>query len=139
MDRLEQMLVGHPNHKLVQKIVDGFHFGYSLKYNSPRLNRQPRNLPIVFTHSKDLWQSVMKEVNLGRMLSPFQVQPIFPLICSPVGMVEKKNSTAMHHITYLSHPQGSSINSFIAPEDAEMHYQSFDAAVHLVASQGKGA
>ena len=133
------MLVGHRNHKLVQRVVDGFHFGFSLKYNGPRLNRQPRNLPTVFTHSKELWQSVMEEVNLGRMLGMFQMQPIFPLICSPVGMVEKKNSTAMCHITHLSHPQGFSINSFIAPEDAEMHYQSFHAAIQLVASQGRGA
>ena len=54
-------------------------------------------------------------------------------------MVEKKNSTPMHCITHLTHPQGSSINSFIVPEDAEMHYQSFDAAFQLVASQGRGA
>ena len=101
------MLVGHPNHKLVQRVVDGFCFGFSVKYNRPRLNRQPRNLPTAFTHSKELWQSVMKEVNLGRMLSPFQVQPIFPLICSPAGMAEKKNSTAMYHIEHLSNPQGS--------------------------------
>ena len=52
MDRLEQMLVGHPNHKLVQRVVDGFHLGFSLKYNGPRLNRQPRNSPTAFIHSK---------------------------------------------------------------------------------------
>ena len=80
----------------------------------------------------------MKEVKLGRMLGPFQVQPNYLLICSPVGMVEKKNCMAMHHITHLSHPQGSSINSFIVPQDAETHYQSFEAAVQLVAHQGKG-
>ena len=80
----------------------------------------------------------MKEVNLGGMPHLFQMQPIFPLICSPIDMVEK-NSTTVCCITHLSHPQGSSINSFITPEDAEMHYQSFDAAVQLVASQGKGA
>ena len=54
-------------------------------------------------------------------------------------MVEKKNSTAMQHITHLSHPQGLSINSFIAPEDAETHYQSFETAVQLVACQGQGS
>ena len=75
----------------------------------------------------------MKEVKLGRMLGPFQVQPIYLLICSPVVMVQKKNSMAMHSITHLSHPQGSSNNSFIAPEDAETHYKSFEAAVQLVA------
>ena len=73
------------------------------------------------------------------MLGSFEVQPIFPLICSLVDMVDKKNSTAMHHITHLSHPQGSSINSFIAPEDAETHYQTFEMAVQLVAHQGQGA
>ena len=71
VDRLEQMLVGHPNCKLVQRVVDRFHFGFSLKYNRPRLNRQPRNLPTAFTYNKELSQSVMKEVNLGRMLGPF--------------------------------------------------------------------
>ena len=139
VDKLEQILEGHPNHKLVQRVVDGFRFGYSLRYNGLRVNRQPRNLPTAFTHSTELWQSMMKEVNLGRMLGPFKVQPIFPLICSPVSMGEKKNSTTMHRITHLSHPQGSSINSFITPEDAETHYQSFDVAVQLVASQGTGA
>ena len=71
------------------------------------------------------------------MLGSFDVQPLDPLICSPVSMVEK-NSMAMHCITHLSHPQGSSINSFIAPEDAETHYQTFEAAVQLVAHQGQG-
>ena len=35
VDRLEQILVGHPNCKLVQRVVDGFRFGFSLKYNGP--------------------------------------------------------------------------------------------------------
>ena len=138
VDRLKQLLQGHPNRKLVQKVVHGFQFGFPLKDNGPRVNIQPHNLRTAFTHSHQLWKSVMKKVSLGCMLSPFEVQPICPLICSPVGMVEK-NFTAVHHITHLSHPQSSSINSFIAPENAETHYQTFKAAVQLVAHQGKGA
>ena len=53
-------------------------------------------------------------------------------------MVEKKNSTAMHLFTHLSHPQGSSINYFIAPENVETHYQTFEAAMQFVACHGKG-
>ena len=139
MGRLKQLLQGHPNRKLIQKVVHGFWFGFSLKYNGPGVNRQPHNLPTAFTHSHQLWKSVMKEVSLGCVLGPFKVQPICPLICSLVGMVEKKNSTVMCHITHLSHPQGSSINSCIAPEDAETHYQTFEAAVQLVACHAKGA
>ena len=121
-DRLEQLLQGHPNGKLVQKVVHGLWFGFELKYNGPRVNRQSCNLPTAFTHSHQSRKSVMKEVCLECMRGPFEVQPFCPLICLLVSMVEKKNSTAMHCITHLSHPQGSSINFFMALEDAETHY-----------------
>ena len=96
VDNLKCLLQGHPNHKLVQNVVDGFHFGISLKYNGPRVSRQSRNLPTAYTHSDLLWQSVMKEANLGRMLGPFDVQ-------------------AMDHLPYhtFQSSSGSSINSFI--------------------------
>ena len=66
----------------------------------------------------------MKEVHLGQMLGSFPVQPIDPLIFSPVGMVEKQDSDKMHHITHLSHPRGQSVNAYIDPEDLQTHYQS---------------
>ena len=81
----------------------------------------------------------MKEVQLGQMISPFQVQPLYLLICSPVGMVLKKKSTTMRRITHLSYPLGGSVNSYIAPEDVQMHYQSFQDALQLVVSHRKGA
>ena len=72
------------------------------------------------------------------MLRPFPVQPLDPLICLPVGMVNKWDSQEMRHITHLSHLTGRSINAFIDPEDAQMHYQSFKA-VELVARAGQGS
>ena len=72
------------------------------------------------------------------MLGPFLVQLLDPLICSPVGLVEKWNSQ-MRHITHFSHPRGRSINAYIDPEDAQTHYQSFEAAVELVAQAGLGS
>ena len=72
------------------------------------------------------------------MLGPFLVKPINPLICSPVGMVEEKNSTDMHRITHLSYPRGASINSFINPEDCKTNYQMLDMALKLVAKYGQG-
>ena len=67
------------------------------------------------------------------------VQPLNPLICSPVGMVEKNNSTDMCRITHLSYPQGSTINSLIDPEDCKTNYQTLDMALKLVAKHVKGA
>ena len=78
----------------------------------------------------------MKEVHLGQIIGPFTDQPITPFICSLVGMVEKKKSTDMYRVTHLSYPKGSSINAFIDPPDAETHYQTFEAAVNLVAKAG---
>ena len=81
----------------------------------------------------------MKEVHLSRIIGPFSSQSIEPLICSPVGMVEKKNSSDMRCVTHLSYPKGSSINAFINPADSETHYQTSEAAVNLVAKAGQGA
>ena len=80
----------------------------------------------------------MKEFKLGRMLGPFLVQPLNPLICIPVGMLEKKNSMDMRRITHLSYPQGLSINSFIDPEDCRTNYQTLDMVLKLVAKHGQG-
>ena len=82
----------HPNRSKVDYVVQDFHFGFSLKYNGPLENRQPKNLLSAYHHMDKLWVSIMKEVHLGRMLGPFLVQPIDPLICSPVGMVPKCDS-----------------------------------------------
>ena len=73
------------------------------------------------------------------MLGPFPVQPLDQLICSPVGMVEKQDSQEMRCITHLNHPRGRSINTYIDPEDAQTHYQSFEVAVELVAKVGLGS
>ena len=76
---------------------------------------------------------------LGQMLGPFLIQPIDPFICSLVGTVNKWDSQEMRCITHLSYPRGRSINTFIDPEDAQTHYQSFKAAVELVARAGQGS
>ena len=52
-DRLKQLLQGHPNSKLVQKVVNGFWFGFSIKYTGPRVKRQPCNLPTAFPTVKN--------------------------------------------------------------------------------------
>ena len=56
------------------------------------------------------------------MLGLFTQSPIPDLICLPVGMVPKKGTDQMRCITHLNHPQGTSINSFIAPENATTDY-----------------
>ena len=120
-------------------VIKGFKFGFSLKYKGPLENRPPKNLLSAYQHTDKLWVSLIKEVKLDHMLGPFLVQPLDPLICSPVGMVDKWDSQEMRHITHLSHPRGRSINAYIDPDDAQTHYQSFEVAVELVALAGPGS
>ena len=136
---LNRLLRDHPNRSKVDYVVQGFCFGFSLKYNGPLENRQPKNLLSAYQHADKLWVSIMKEVHLGHVLGPFLVQPLDPLICLLVGMVPKHDSQEMQHITHPSHPWGQSINTFISQEDAQTHYQTFEAAVELVVWAGTGS
>ena len=133
VSRFEEQLKGHPNPDLVHYIITSFRQGFMLKYQGPKVYRESRNLTSAYQFEDKLWASLIKEVCLGEMIGPFDSQPITPLICSLVGMVEKKNSSNMHWITHLSYPKDSSINVFIDPDDAETHYQTFETAVNLVA------
>ena len=38
---LDKLLQDHPNREMVEYIVNGFQFGFSLKYKGPLENRQP--------------------------------------------------------------------------------------------------
>ena len=71
------------------------------------------------------------------MAGPFDTPPLPNLMCSPVGMVPKKDSDEMRMIMHLSFPYGNSINDFIDQEKALTKYQHFNDAINLVVTQGK--
>ena len=123
----------------MSKVVKGFRFGFSLKYTGPIKSRTPRNLPTVQQNPQAIRDRLQKELKLTRMLGPFATKPFTDLICSPIGLVPKKNTTELRMITHLSHPRGSSINSHINPLDATTHYQTFDDALELVRKCGRFA
>ena len=59
---LDRLLRDHPNRSKVNYVVQGFQAGFSLKYNGPLENRQPKNLLSAYHHADKLWPSIMKEV-----------------------------------------------------------------------------
>ena len=99
---LEQHLQGHPSRQLVTHVVNGFTFGFSLKYNGPRTGCVHPNLKSANQFPQLLLNRIDKKCELGRILGPFQLPPLRDLICSPVGMVLKKNSEEMRMIMHLS-------------------------------------
>ena len=131
-DLLELKLQGHLDRLLVQQVMQGFRFGLHLKYNGPPQGRVLPNLASARQFPKQLQQCLNKEIVKGQIFGPFKHKRYPNLICSPVGMVPKKELGKMCMITHLSYPTEQSINSFIAPEDAATQYQSFDSASAII-------
>ena len=67
---LDHQLHGHPNCKLVQHIIDGFTFGFSLKYNGPRTGHVHPNRKSAHQYPDLLWRRINKEQECGRILGP---------------------------------------------------------------------
>ena len=118
-------------------MLQGLDTGFSLEYNGNFQFRAPRNLPTAQLDPQLIRSKLYKEIGLRRMLGPFDTPPFPDLMCSPVGLVPKKDSDEMRMIMHLSYPYGESINDYIDPEKAATQYQQFDDAVYLVIQQGR--
>ena len=84
-------------------------------------------------------QKLDKEISLRRLAGPFSIKPFTNFICSPIGLVPKKEPNKFRLIHDLSFPKHNSINSHIPRELATVTYESLDTIVDFVASSGKGS
>ena len=119
-------------------MLNGLSHGFSLEYEGQQAFRLPDNLPSADTKPELILERLHKEVQLGQMWGPFKDPPFQHLICSPVGLVTKKDSEEMRMIMHLSFPYGSSMNDFIDQDKESTQYQQFDDTVRLVCQQGQG-
>ena len=60
VNRFEELPRGHPNPDLVHYVITGFRQGFTLKYQGPKVNREPRNLTSAYQFKDKLWASLMK-------------------------------------------------------------------------------
>ena len=136
-NHLSELLSKYPDSNKVDYVIQGLKHGFSLEYTGHYKFCAPENLPMAKLDPQLIRDWVEKEISLGRMLGPFTVPPFPDLMCSPVGLVPKKDSDEMRMIMHLSYPYGQSINDFIDPEKVSTCYQTFDDAVQLVIKQGR--
>jgi hypothetical protein len=131
-------LKNHPDKTWVSWLLDAIEKGTTLGYDGPRGSMKARNLTSAFQHTHVIDQEIDKECKAGRILGPFQDQPLENLKCSGVGVVPKKNGKwrMIHH---LSAPAGQSINDGISKDDFSLHYSSVDDATSILHKLGKGA
>ena len=132
------LLRSHPQPAKVSYLLSGLQHGFSLEYEGERSFRAPDNLPSAQIKPQLIKDRLNKEIKLGRMWGPFDNLPFQHLMCSPVGLVPKKDTDEMRMIMHLSYPYGESINDFIDEDKTTTSYQQFDDAIRLVQRHGQG-
>jgi len=136
---LDSYLALYPDKASAAVLKEGFVFGFKLGYQGDRKFRESPNLKSINTDPDMALAKVMKEVGLSRIAGPFSQVPISDLIISPIGLVPKSEPGKFRLIQHLSFPDGQSINDGIDPDVCVVKYASFDLAIQLVVSNGKGA
>ena len=109
--------------------------GFPLGYAGPN-NRQQKspNMPRRYGSKIQLWNKMVKEVNLKRFAGPFPSIPFSNYVQSPVNLVPKKsedNSKQTCLVFNLSWPKLMSSNDYTPKELCSVKYKDLDHAVQL--------
>lgn len=132
------LIVDHPDRSLVDFLITGFRDGFDIGYRGNMSVGANKNLKSARDNPTHVTEAIKKEVDRGHTLGPFSSPPFPTLHVSPLGAVPKKDGT-YRLILNLSSPAGSSVNDGIDEDEFSVKYSSFDEAVELVRTQGKGA
>ena len=117
-----------------KKLVQGFVKGFDIGYRGPtRRKNISQNIPLHIGSPTELWNKIMKEVQLNRYAGPYQDIPYRFYVQSPIGLVPKAgNKTRL--IFHLSFDFGKdesskSINYFTPSAYSSVKYKDLDHAV----------
>ena len=72
-------------------LIEGFTRGFMLNYegNLRNCKRLAPNLKLRVGNKVELWNKIMKEVELGQFAGPFESPPMEHFVQSPIGLVPK--------------------------------------------------
>ena len=104
----------------------------------------PRNNDSAIDFPDDINKFIAKGLASNSLIGPFDSNPFDCAICvSPLGTVEKDDSTERRVILNMSWPPDSSVNDFIPEKEflgEKFHftYPKVDALVDLIKSKGRG-
>ena len=117
-----------------EELCTGFEKGFDIGYHGPRQRKDyAHNIPITVGSKLDMWNKIMKEVELGHCAGPFSTIPYKYYVQSPIGLVPKKgNKTRL--IFHLSYCFGESENQWsithhTPDEFCHVRYNDLDCAV----------
>ena len=87
IDILDNLLSGHPDRSLVSYVVEGFRFGFDIGFEGSLSATRPRNLLSARSNPSPVSEEIFKEVQRGHTSGLFDVPPILPFHCFPLGAV----------------------------------------------------
>ena len=119
-------------------LLNGFKSGFSIHYSGPIKSVECKNLKSANQNPDIVRKKIAKELSEDRIAGPFTEPPFKNFRVSPIGLVEKKTKGEYRMIHHLSYPRGDSVNDFIDPELCTVQYTSFDQAIKMVQTLGKG-
>ena len=111
-------------------MINGFRQGFPLGYAGPKqITKTAPNLKLFVGSETELWNKVMKEVQLGRLAGPYKRIPFQHYIQSPIGLVPKAGGKT-RLIFHLSYPRsGNSVNLMTPHDICKVKYSDFNCAI----------
>ena len=143
VDQLVKLLTvaKYPQDK-IDKLHRGFSQGFDIGYRGNKnVKMKSPNLKLTIGSPIELWNKVIKEVQLGRYAGPYQTVPFEHYIQSPIGLVPKDKGQKTRLIFHLSYPKnsGKSLNENTPETLKKVNYVDFDQAVRLCLKTGVSA
>ena len=132
-DKLEELLnaSGYDQGK-TDYLINGFRNGFNIEY-AGRTDRKEfsDNLPLGdLGDSTDLWNKVMKEVELGRYTGPYELDelPFDHFLQSPLGLIPKAGGKTrlIFHLSFNFKSGEGSLNANTPKEKCSVRYRDLD-------------
>ena len=130
---------GYPEDK-TDYLEDGFKDGFDIGYEGPEIRQsEAENIPLKIGTKTELWNKLMKEVNLKRVAGPFSREdlPFQNYIQSPIGLVPKAGNSGktrlIFHLSYdFKRKQPiKSLNHFTPKNKCTVKYRDIDYTVSV--------
>ena len=138
IQRFTEMLkqAGYDQNK-IDYLDNGFRQGFDIGYRGPTSRKSnSKNIPLKMGSQTELWNKIMKEVELKRVAGPYTSVPFDNYIQSPVGLVPKDGGKKTHLIFHLSFDfdkhddqEFKSLNYFTPKELSSVRYNDLDCTV----------
>jgi hypothetical protein len=132
------VLLRNYDDRLARFVVDGFRFGFRIPSAASPRESTYTNHPSAREHAAVVDRKLETELKLGRIQGPFDAPPP-DTICSPLGVVPKKERGEFRLIHDLSFPHADSVNSNIPGELTRVEYELLDDCVAVINDLGRGA